>query len=105
MTAGGGGSGMGSAPDEQEGSSQSIHFGVHPPFSGVVREGNRALTRRGRVGASSLSSHGIAGGETPNLTGGTTMIRTLLALAAGIGVGAGVMNAAHHRDGGENVKV
>ena len=33
------------------------------------------------------------------------MIRGLLALAAGIGVGAGGMNAAHHRDGGENVKV
>jgi quercetin dioxygenase-like cupin family protein len=27
------------------------------------------------------------------------MIRTLLALAAGIGVGAGAMNAAHHEDG------
>jgi len=33
------------------------------------------------------------------------MIRTLLALAAGIGVGAGVMNASHHHDDGEKVKV
>jgi quercetin dioxygenase-like cupin family protein len=32
------------------------------------------------------------------------MIRTLLALAAGIGVGAGVMNAAHHHDDGEKVR-
>src|SRR5262245_25156237 len=32
------------------------------------------------------------------------MIRTLLALAAGIGVGAGVMNAAHHHEDGEKVK-
>ena len=33
------------------------------------------------------------------------MIRTLLALAAGIGVGAGAMNAALHHDDGEKVKV
>ena len=33
------------------------------------------------------------------------MIRTLLTLAAGIGVGAGGMNAAHHHDDGEKVKV
>jgi quercetin dioxygenase-like cupin family protein len=33
------------------------------------------------------------------------MKRTLLVLAAGIGVGVGGMNASHHRDGGENVKV
>ena len=32
------------------------------------------------------------------------MIRTLLALAAGIGVGASGMNAAHHHDDGEKVK-
>jgi len=32
------------------------------------------------------------------------MIRTLLTLAAGIGIGAGAMNAAHHEDG-EKVKV
>jgi quercetin dioxygenase-like cupin family protein len=32
------------------------------------------------------------------------MIRTLLALAAGIGVGAGAMHAAHHDDG-EKVKI
>jgi quercetin dioxygenase-like cupin family protein len=29
------------------------------------------------------------------------MIRTLLALAAGIGLGAGAMDAAHHNDGGK----
>ena len=33
------------------------------------------------------------------------MIRALLTLAAGIGVGAGTMTAAHHHDDGENVKV
>ena len=33
------------------------------------------------------------------------MIRTLLALAAGIGVGAGAMNASHHHDDGGKVKV
>src|SRR5262245_45173216 len=32
------------------------------------------------------------------------MTRTLLALAAGIGVGAGAMNAAHHHDDGEKVR-
>ena len=32
------------------------------------------------------------------------MFRTLLVLAAGIGVGASVMNAAHHHDDGEKVK-
>jgi quercetin dioxygenase-like cupin family protein len=32
------------------------------------------------------------------------MIRTLVALAAGIGVGAGAMNAAHHHEDGEKVK-
>jgi quercetin dioxygenase-like cupin family protein len=32
------------------------------------------------------------------------MIRTLLVLAAGIGIGAGAMNAAHHHDDGEKVK-
>ena len=32
------------------------------------------------------------------------MIRTLLALAAGIGVGAGGMNAAHHHEDGEKVR-
>ena len=33
------------------------------------------------------------------------MIRTLLALAAGIGVGASVMNPAHRDDDGEKVKI
>ena len=33
------------------------------------------------------------------------MIRTLLGLAAGIGVGAGAMNAAHRHEDGEKVKV
>jgi quercetin dioxygenase-like cupin family protein len=33
------------------------------------------------------------------------MIRTLLTLAAGIGVGAGTMNAVHHHDDGEKVKI
>ena len=33
------------------------------------------------------------------------MFRTLLTLAAGIGVGAGAMNAARHHDDGEKVKV
>ena len=33
------------------------------------------------------------------------MTQTLLVLAAGIGVGVGGMNASHHRDGAENVKV
>jgi quercetin dioxygenase-like cupin family protein len=33
------------------------------------------------------------------------MTRTLLALTAGVGVGAGGMNAVHHRDGGGTVKV
>jgi quercetin dioxygenase-like cupin family protein len=33
------------------------------------------------------------------------MIRVLLLFAAGIGVGAGAMNAAHHHDDGEKVKI
>jgi quercetin dioxygenase-like cupin family protein len=33
------------------------------------------------------------------------MFRTLLLLAAGIGVGAGTMHAAHHHEDGEKVKV
>ena len=33
------------------------------------------------------------------------MVRALLLLAAGIGVGAGAMNASHHHDDGEKVKV
>ena len=33
------------------------------------------------------------------------MIRTLLALAAGVGIGVGGMNAAHNHEGGEKVKV
>ena len=33
------------------------------------------------------------------------MIRTLLALAAGVGVGVGGMHAAHRHDDGERVKV
>ena len=33
------------------------------------------------------------------------MLRTLLALAAGVGVGAGGMSAAHRHDDGEKVKV
>ena len=33
------------------------------------------------------------------------MIRTLLLLVVGIGLGAGAMNAAHHHEDGEKVKV
>src|SRR5690349_2551591 len=51
MTAVADSSGMGSAPDEQYGPSQSVPFGVHPPLPGMVRDGNRALTRWDRMEA------------------------------------------------------
>jgi quercetin dioxygenase-like cupin family protein len=54
---------------------------------------------------SSLSPNFTAAGERHNSSGGTIMLRTLFALVAGIGVGAGGLIAAQHHDDSEKVKV